>query len=443
MQIENDCLISVLSTDIVYKADYSGRTRAICPIPVNVTSIGEYAFTKCINMTHITLPMGVKEIGEGAFFALKSLIQIDLPEGLTTINASAFMGCMSIERLRLPRGLNLIAEKAFAFCKGLKEITLPASIKIINKDAFLKCTSITSIKIETENPDEFNRIKRLLPQTLWAMVIGINTVAPSIATPTSMGNNKASSSTQASSSAVSKEKKSENPNCKKGCLKKIDPNAIIDGRYLFPEGIKKIGENAFLCNSDLVEIHLPIEVTEIGKCAFAGCTNLNKITLHKNIRRIGNGAFRSCDVTIYIVAENLDEFNRLKALVVKSEKEDSSSPYRKGHIEYTHSTNNTHPHSEIGENTFSSSNRSPSPYIPPNIAAPDSSSEMFSFGYPSYIPPSIASLSDSDSDSDSDSLSTIGINTFFPSRSNHSPYIFPNIDDFDSDSDSDSTPSRV
>ena len=55
-----------------------------------VTTIGESAFGRCINLTSIILPANVTTIGPSAFVSCDNLISIDLPASLTTIGEYAF-----------------------------------------------------------------------------------------------------------------------------------------------------------------------------------------------------------------------------------------------------------------------------------------------------------------------------------------------------------------
>ena len=57
---------------------YSGNTYA-------VTSIGDYAFSRCSGLTSITIPNSVTSIGSGAFYSCRGLTSITIPNSVTSI----------------------------------------------------------------------------------------------------------------------------------------------------------------------------------------------------------------------------------------------------------------------------------------------------------------------------------------------------------------------
>ena len=55
-----------------------------------VTSIGEWAFQCCDNLTSIKIPSGVTSIENGAFYCCYSLTSITIPNSVTSIGDKAF-----------------------------------------------------------------------------------------------------------------------------------------------------------------------------------------------------------------------------------------------------------------------------------------------------------------------------------------------------------------
>ena len=65
-------------------------------IPNSATSIGDYTFSGCSNLTSVTIPNSVASIGEGAFYGCTNLTSVALPNSVTTIEDGAFGGCSSL-----------------------------------------------------------------------------------------------------------------------------------------------------------------------------------------------------------------------------------------------------------------------------------------------------------------------------------------------------------
>lgn len=63
-------------------------------IEEGVTSIGNYAFSGCTNLTDITISNTVKSIGNAAF-SNTDLTEINIPDNVTSIGSSAFNRCVS------------------------------------------------------------------------------------------------------------------------------------------------------------------------------------------------------------------------------------------------------------------------------------------------------------------------------------------------------------
>jgi hypothetical protein len=63
------------------------------------TSIGQYAFSACINLYEITMPETVTSIGDSAFNGCTSLRAITIPENATTLGAAAFNNCTAVEEI--------------------------------------------------------------------------------------------------------------------------------------------------------------------------------------------------------------------------------------------------------------------------------------------------------------------------------------------------------
>lgn len=81
-------------------------------------------------------------------------------------------------------------------------------------------------------------------------------------------------------------------------VRRIGENAFIRGKGLeevvLPEGVRWIGESAFSGCSRLVRITLPSTLQTVGAYAFLGCSGLSHVTLPARLSGIGRNAFYLC-----------------------------------------------------------------------------------------------------------------------------------------------------
>ena len=146
-----------------------GRDDTVYPVPEDVCSIGEGAFSNCSSIKTVVLPEVIKKIGTDAFLSCENLETVVLPEGLTTIGDQAFAFCTSLAEIdlpdsltdlggnvfnscplveiRIPNGISTVEYNVFYRCDNLKKVELPQSIRVIEGYAFYKCQSLESIVI--------------------------------------------------------------------------------------------------------------------------------------------------------------------------------------------------------------------------------------------------------------------------------------------------------
>ena len=122
-------------------------TTTVITIPDGVTSIGDYAFYNCSNLTGITIPDGVTSIGNYAFLFCKNLTEITIPDGVTSIGNYAFSGCSNLTTITIPDSVISIGDYAFNGCSNLTGITIPDGVTSIGDYAFSLCSKLTGITI--------------------------------------------------------------------------------------------------------------------------------------------------------------------------------------------------------------------------------------------------------------------------------------------------------
>jgi len=369
---EADFCNYIARTDIdslIFTSDWSTQTRKISIngkelgdsviIPDSVTSIGDYAFYNCSELTSVTIPNSVKSIGYYAFTGCSSLITLNynaksatlsniesdltFPSTITTVNIGNNVdtipdyfvsNCPNITSVTIPNSVKSIGNAAFEGCKGITSFTIPNSVTSIGKLAFEGCKGITSFTI----PNSMTSIS----DNMFSNCSGLTCVT----IPNSV--------TRIGNAAFD--------NCS-GLTSVTIPNSVTSiGNYAFwachglksftiPNSVTNIGSYAFNCCKGLTSIvvengneyydsrencnaiietrsntllvgcentTIPNSVTSIGKLAFEGCTELISVTIPNSITRIGSSAFADCVSLGIIVCDievplsiNPDVFNNV------------------------------------------------------------------------------------------------------------------------------------
>lgn len=136
-----------------------GTTLLFCPtasktatVPDGVETLGlskgeTWAFSKCRNLTSVTLPDSLKIINESAFEDCRKLSKITFPDSVTFIGRNAFRNCESMTFEKLPSELKIIDAGAFECCFSIDRFHLPIGLESIGRGAFTGCTALTNLEI--------------------------------------------------------------------------------------------------------------------------------------------------------------------------------------------------------------------------------------------------------------------------------------------------------
>lgn len=130
-------------------APWNGYSSLIQSVVIrdSVTTVGNYAFAFCSNLSTISLGDSLISIGEYAFFSCTLLGGATIPDKVITIGDYAFANCDRLSSVELGESVESIGDYVFNRCVNLSIVTLSERVKSIGEYAFVDCVSLTSVTI--------------------------------------------------------------------------------------------------------------------------------------------------------------------------------------------------------------------------------------------------------------------------------------------------------
>lgn len=156
---------------------------------------------------------------------------VTFPEGLTAIGSYAFFNCHTLESTVIPDSVTSIGNYAFYGCAGMKELTIPISAKVTGTSnyTFYSCQNIDKITITKGDGTAYNyTVSNSAPDTYYAY------------TPWYIS----------------------------GC-----------STIVIEDGVTSIGSFMFYRCTELTNITIPDSVTSVGDSAFYYCIGLEELTM--------------------------------------------------------------------------------------------------------------------------------------------------------------------
>lgn len=280
---------------------FAGSKIASVVIPNSITSIGNYAFANCADLTQVTLPnkQGFT-VGNYAFAidgrtVTESKLQkvINL-EKASKIGRYAFMQS-AISTAEIGDDV-LVGEGAF-FRSGIREVTI-GSNSSFGLGVFQRCSNLETVNMPNDGGVYFG-------QGCFANDINLKTID------------------------FSKVGEKIGAQCFYGCtsitvvnlehVKEVGDHAFADCSgitSLSMPVIEKIGSGAFGRNAlsgkapAITQLVLPDTLTELGTEAFFYCTNLTEVTLSANLLKISESAFANCERLTTVNGEAFTEIGK-------------------------------------------------------------------------------------------------------------------------------------
>ena len=273
-----------------------------------VTSIGDWAFSFCFNLTSIVISNSVTTIGNYAFSGCSSLTSVTIPCSVSAIGKGVFMNCSSLTTLTIPFGVTSIEQSAFCGCSSLTSVTIPRSVVNIGYEAFRDCYGLTSVQItdiEAWCNISFSYSSNPLIYAHHLFIDGEevkNIVIPSSVT------NISNFTFQNCSSLISVTIPSSVTTIGDGAFE----NCANLTSIIIPGGVTKIGDSAFSGCSRITSVSISGTVSIIGQSAFSGCNQLTELAISEGVTSIGAYAFRGCSAlstieipsSVYEIGEN-------------------------------------------------------------------------------------------------------------------------------------------
>ena len=311
-----------------------------------VIEIYEYAFSKCTNLTGITIPGTVQRIGNYAFQYCTALTSLNICDGVISVG-DAFRGCTNLTNIEIPSSVTWLASSfdetawynnqpdgsiylgkmyykykgempentsvkikegtvgiasyAFQDCTHLTSVTIPGTVVMIGQGAFYHCTGLIGIGIPNSvtyiGSDAFYYCRSLtsivIPNSVTSLSYSLFEYCTNLANIT------------IPNSIVYVE---DNVFTGTAWYKNLPDGVAYVGKIFYAyigdmpagtsvnikDGTMCIASNAFKNCAGLTSIDIPNSVTSIGASAFSGCTGLSAIEISDSVTSIGASAFSGC-----------------------------------------------------------------------------------------------------------------------------------------------------
>ena len=231
------------------------------------------AALSCLRIPDRICGCPVTSIGKSAFAKLSHVEDIVCPHSLEHIAAHAFEGCHKLRSITLNSGLRSIGEEAFFLCTALEDIDVPATVESFGPRPLGASVSHSmhrkfpfGLRLAPESERLFHDADGILYERRedgsLVLVDGYRFQGATLAcNPRTV--------------EIGARSLGQMPNLK---------------RVVLPQGLKRIGDEAFRGDTNLEHIDLPETLEYIGKAAFS-CTSLQALRIPAACIDVDDSAF--------------------------------------------------------------------------------------------------------------------------------------------------------
>ncbi|MBO5922389.1 MAG: leucine-rich repeat domain-containing protein, partial [Bacteroidaceae bacterium] len=280
-------------------------------------SLGGYAFYDLDKLISVTLPKGLKIFGDYAFYNCEKLTTVDASHtDEISIGTGAFEICSKLENFVSPQKINNINGDAFHSCKKLENIELRKISGSIGENAFfganIKNVDIDSIggNIETYAFKECANLQNVRVGTMTGN-LGNNAFAYCASLknvefgkgPARIGSEVFEVSDSLVSFVAGEGVSEVADNAFMACvyvkniwgaLQKVTIPRPELKKVVLPNGVQRIGKEAFYQCTSLSDFAIPQNAVNIGESAFSGCSSLQSVNIPEGTTSIKSYAFNGC-----------------------------------------------------------------------------------------------------------------------------------------------------
>lgn len=254
-----------IEPEIIQFAD--ANVKAICVANWDTDHDGELSKDEAAAVTTL-------KVGENSVFkdnaTITSFDEFQYFTGLETLPEHAFDGCVKLNSIVLPKNITIIPQFCFARCYAFTSFTVPEGVTKIVNNAFRNCKGITSIlfpqTLTTLEGAQFDnsgqKIKTLvIPKNVTSFGGYLGLVSNFDDLVVEEGNTTYDS----------------REGC--GCIILTASNKVLYGsnNARIPDGVKIIGNSAFMSLKTIEKIEIPSSVTSIEGYAFAYTDSLKSV----------------------------------------------------------------------------------------------------------------------------------------------------------------------